>query len=326
MNCNDKNNPLTYLSGLQFPLYLLQIGERPPADQVNVGLLGWLEFLLNHGMDEADFGLLLEVGQELVVGHNADNADNNDNNVNNENRDNIENNEHHENNINNENNNNSNHEDDINNENNGNHDNVDNLYNDDNIHNDNIDHSADNVDSENANDASPAHEVGPGVNQNVEGDKHLLRRWWDEFADSSSNSDSDNDRTDNNSDDKDPGNSSVAHEVAEEEDPLPGPSWKWSTEHDVVKEERGVKKSRQCDEFADSSDNSLDTVTVRTGENLAHISIDFELDENAGAAEGANEEVNQQVEEEGPRPESLRKRSRESDEDSDSGSSKRLRP
>ncbi|XP_026207649.1 putative uncharacterized protein DDB_G0292292 [Anabas testudineus] len=327
----------------QFPLHLFEIGEQPPAVPLNAGLLAWLQFLINHGLEEAGFAWLVEVVQQPVVGHNADNNINNedhDNNENNENpddninNDNNENNENPDDNINNDNN--DNHRDDVNNEDNDNQDNIDNLHNDD-IHNDNIDDSADNVDGENANDT----DASSGV-ENVEDDKLLLGRsrrrsreeddednedrsskrfrWWDEFDDSSngymSDSDSVTDRTDsdNNSNDSNIENGSAkctaAVQEEEEEDPLPGPSRKWSSNNDKVEEARRGEQSRQ---------------RLATGDDLAQSSSSFEPAETAGPAEQTNEEVNRLVEEEIPLPRSQRKRSRKSDDNEDSGRSKRSR-
>ncbi|XP_044035519.1 homeobox protein 2-like [Siniperca chuatsi] len=338
---NGRNRP-------HFHLEFFPRGNRPPADQLNAELIAWMEFLLNNGIEEVGFAVLLE--PVLEPGNNVNNV-NNGNNVNNENNGNNGNNVNNENNgnnVNNENNgNNVNNENDgnnVNNENNGNHDNVDNLDHNDDIHNGNIDDNADfdnidnpnvdNVDNNNesAEDAGAGDEVAIRINQGIEENNTLSGRsrrrsreeddqdveernskrfrWWDIDC----TSDSDSDSINSNDFNKNTGNSPVKHAGAEVagEDNLPGPSRKRSRKHDKVEDERSSKKSGQYYEFGNSTS---DTVTVRTGHDLAHSSID--LAEGAGAVEEIEEEVNQQADDKCPQPGGSKKRSRESDEEED---------
>ncbi|XP_044035521.1 uncharacterized protein LOC122868042 [Siniperca chuatsi] len=120
----------------------------------------------------------------------------------------------------------------------------------------------------------------------------------------------------NNKDPQPGGSQKRSRESDEEEDRrgLPGPSRKRSRKHDKVEDERSSKKSGQHYEFADSNS---DTVTVRTGHDLAHSSSNIDLAEGAGAVEETEEEVNQQMDDKNPQPGGSQKRSRESDEEED---------
>ncbi|XP_056221974.1 glycosyltransferase-like protein gnt13 [Seriola aureovittata] len=310
---NGRNRP-------NFPRQLFPRVDRPPADQLNAGVIAWLEFLFNNELQEEGFAFILEIVEP------EDEEQHDDNNNNNENADNNENVENNDNNANDENNDNANDEnpDNDSNENNassGNRDIAVNLNNNDDIHNDNID---DNVDNNNGHTYAGT-SAGVVVDQGVEEDDPLLGpsrrrsreedgqnaveesskriRGWDGFSDSSTdcNSDSDNNTDhDNNNTVRNTRNSPDKHAGADaevaEEDPLPGPSRKSSRELDTVEDERSDEKSRLCYEFAD------DTVTIRTNRDLAHGSSSIDPDDNAGAAEETGEETNQQVEEEATQP------------------------
>ncbi len=307
-----------------------------------------MEFLFNHAVEDFHFNILLDVLPENEQQHNADNNENHENHDDNNNNDNNEN--HDDNDFDN----NENH-DDNDFDNNENHDDndIDNDENhDNNDHNNNVDDNVDNIDNpnvgqididnESAEEAGTSAwvEVGIGANQCVEEDDPLPGqsrrrsreedgqdleersskrfRWWDEFAESSTDSDSDNTDYADNDTDKNTGNSPVrpagAGAEVSEQDPLPGPSRKRSLKHDKKEDERSSNKSRLCYKFADSTS---DTVTGRTGHDLAHSSSSINLAEGAGAAEETNEDVNLQVEEEEPRPMRCRKRSRKSDDRED---------
>ncbi|XP_071318118.1 myb-like protein D [Trachinotus anak] len=334
--------------------------DRPPADQLHAGVIAWLEFLFNHGLQVEGFAVMLDIlnpedddnndnenpdnndnenpdnnDNDDVNDENLDNDDNNENlennNVNNENADNNDNNNVNDENLDNENNandeNRDNNDSNENNDNSGNHGNADNLH----IHNDNVDDNVDN-NNEHARDAGTS--TGVEVDQGVEDEDPLPGgsrrrsseeedeqdnedrsskqfRWWDELADSSTDSDTNSNDTERNT-----RNSPVKYlgadvEVAEE-DPLPGPSRKRSRELDTVEDKRSDKNSRRDDEFVNN------IVTFRTDEDLAH-SIDLAVAEETG------EEVNQQVEEEATQPRPSRKMSRDDDEDKDREAAKIFR-
>ncbi|KAI3358858.1 hypothetical protein L3Q82_015253, partial [Scortum barcoo] len=71
--------------GQNLHLLLFPRGDRPPADQLNAGVIAWMEFLINQGFDDFDFMIIQPEHQLDNVNQGNDNnadEDNNNDNVN----------------------------------------------------------------------------------------------------------------------------------------------------------------------------------------------------------------------------------------------------
>ncbi|KAI3358874.1 hypothetical protein L3Q82_015271, partial [Scortum barcoo] len=179
-------------------LLLFPRGDRPPADQLNAGVIAWMEFLINQGFNDFDF-MIIQPEHQLDNDNqgNDNNADEDNNNDNvNDNNDNDIVNDHNDSN-----------DHEVNNDSNG-------VRGNDSVNND-VDET----------DSLPRVSRKRSIEEDEERDEESKQfRWWDEFAESSTDSDTDNNDCDYNDTIK---NTDVPAEC-----PLPGPSRKRSREHD----------------------------------------------------------------------------------------------